>query len=49
MNTNCLNCGTEIKIQIFKGTGHCSDLCRKALAKNEGREEEGEVSGSAGD
>lgn len=28
---NCENCGKTIKVAIFKGTGHCSDDCRKTL------------------
>lgn len=31
MNNFCLSCEKEIKIQIFKGTDHCSELCRKKL------------------
>lgn len=30
-DTNCKNCGNEIKIQIFKGEDWCSDNCRKAI------------------
>lgn len=28
----CDNCGKSIRIAIFKGTGHCSENCRKKLA-----------------
>lgn len=43
MNTHCDNCGNEIVIQIFRGTDHCSDLCRKAL---ESARKEADDSGS---
>lgn len=29
--TDCNNCGSSIHIAIFKGTGHCSENCRKVL------------------
>lgn len=32
----CLNCGNPIKVTIFRGTGHCSDDCRKKIEKNRG-------------
>lgn len=27
----CECCGNEIKVQIFKGSGHCCENCRKKL------------------
>lgn len=29
----CRSCNQAILIQIYQGTGYCSDNCRKALAK----------------
>jgi hypothetical protein len=29
---DCNNCGKKIEVAIFKGSGHCSDDCRKVLA-----------------
>lgn len=29
---NCDNCGKKIQVAIFKGSGHCSEDCRKQLA-----------------
>lgn len=31
MNNTCDNCGNRILVAIFKGSGHCSDDCRKAI------------------
>lgn len=28
----CQNCGKEIKVTILRGSGHCSENCRKELA-----------------
>lgn len=33
MMNECLNCGSPIRVSIFKGGDWCSDLCRKALAR----------------
>ena len=30
----CHNCGNEIKVAIFRGSGVCSDNCRKALGED---------------
>ena len=27
----CRACGQQIQVQIFKGTGHCSDVHRKVI------------------
>jgi hypothetical protein len=35
LNNICLNCGREIRIQIFRGGDWCSDDCRKALLGRE--------------
>lgn len=32
MDETCKNCGNPVKVAIFKGTGHCSENCRKDLA-----------------
>lgn len=32
----CANCNEPIRIQIHKGTDHCSELCRKELVKRQG-------------
>jgi ribosomal protein L37AE/L43A len=33
----CTNCGREIKVTIYKGTGHCSEGCNKTLKGDTGR------------
>lgn len=30
----CKNCGKKILVSIFRGSGWCSDDCRKALGKD---------------
>jgi hypothetical protein len=30
-STTCNNCGSDIRIMAFKGSGYCSDDCRKVL------------------
>jgi hypothetical protein len=35
MKDLCEYCGNEIKIQIFKGTGYCSENHRKKLEGDE--------------
>lgn len=32
MNERCSECGAAIKVQIMKGSGVCSEDCRKARA-----------------
>jgi endogenous inhibitor of DNA gyrase (YacG/DUF329 family) len=32
-NEWCDNCGRDVNVQIYKGTGYCSELCRKVLQK----------------
>ena len=35
MSEKCSNCGKEVNIAIFKGTGLCSENCRKEMLGEE--------------
>jgi hypothetical protein len=37
----CQNCKQQIRIAIFRGSGYCSENCRKALAAAEASQDVG--------
>lgn len=37
----CANCGAEIRVTIFRGMNYCSENCRKVLAGELPKENDG--------